>query len=110
MTDRKKLGMAFWASVVLVALLAYPLSFGPACWLVRRNLTSRISVARAYRPIIICTHALPAPIRRLAGWYGGPTSEPTPFAVNMVDELRSVLYADEIIEVQQQRPDDSVSH
>jgi hypothetical protein len=31
--DRKKPGVAFWASVVVVVLLvAYPLSFGPACW------------------------------------------------------------------------------
>jgi hypothetical protein len=29
MTDRKKPGMAFWATVVLVAALAYPLSIGP---------------------------------------------------------------------------------
>jgi hypothetical protein len=34
MTDRKKPGVAFWATVALVAVLAaYPLSFGPACWL-----------------------------------------------------------------------------
>jgi hypothetical protein len=32
MTDRKKPGVAFWATVVVVAVLAYPLSFGPACW------------------------------------------------------------------------------
>jgi hypothetical protein len=31
MTDRKKPGVAFWATVVIVAVLAYPLSFGPAC-------------------------------------------------------------------------------
>jgi len=32
-TDRKKPGMAFWATVVVVVVLvAYPLSFGPACW------------------------------------------------------------------------------
>jgi hypothetical protein len=34
MTDRKKPGVAFWASVVVTAvLIGYPLSFGPACWL-----------------------------------------------------------------------------
>ena len=34
-TDRKKPGVAFWATViVVVVLVAYPLSFGPACWLI----------------------------------------------------------------------------
>jgi hypothetical protein len=33
MTSRKKPGVAFWATVVVtVALILYPLSFGPACW------------------------------------------------------------------------------
>src|SRR5436190_19983779 len=33
MTDRKKPGAAFWATVVVVVgLVGYPLSFGPACW------------------------------------------------------------------------------
>jgi hypothetical protein len=31
--DRKKPGVAFWATaVVVVVLVAHPLSFGPACW------------------------------------------------------------------------------
>ena len=34
MTDRKKPGVAFWATVVLVmVLVGYPLSIGPAVWL-----------------------------------------------------------------------------
>ena len=37
MTDRKEPGVAFWASAVLVAVLAYPLSFGPACWRVPKS-------------------------------------------------------------------------
>jgi hypothetical protein len=33
MTDRKKPGVAFWATVVVVGLpVLYVLSFGPACW------------------------------------------------------------------------------
>ena len=37
MTERKKSGVAFWAAVVLVVLLVgYPLSFGPACWITSR--------------------------------------------------------------------------
>ena len=37
--DRKNPGVAFWASVVLVGILAvaYPLSIGPACWLANRD-------------------------------------------------------------------------
>jgi hypothetical protein len=33
MSSRKQPGVAFWATVVVVVgLMAYPLSFGPACW------------------------------------------------------------------------------
>jgi hypothetical protein len=33
MTDRKKPGVTFWATVVVASLpLLYVLSFGPACW------------------------------------------------------------------------------
>ena len=38
MTARKKPGVALWATVALVVVLvAYPLSFGPACWLASRH-------------------------------------------------------------------------
>jgi hypothetical protein len=37
-SDRKKPGVAFWATVVLVVVLVgYPLSFGPAAWLAIRT-------------------------------------------------------------------------
>jgi hypothetical protein len=40
--DRKKPGVAFWATVVVAAVLvAYPLSFGPACWITARTDTDR---------------------------------------------------------------------
>jgi hypothetical protein len=40
MTDRKKPGVAFWATVLMVAVLVgYPLSFGPACWIATRTHT-----------------------------------------------------------------------
>ena len=38
MTDRKKPSMAFWATMVLVAVVAYLLSTGPAIWLDSRSL------------------------------------------------------------------------
>jgi hypothetical protein len=38
MTSRKKPGVAFWATVALVVvLMAYPVSFGPACWIGSRT-------------------------------------------------------------------------
>jgi hypothetical protein len=36
MTSRKKPGVAFWATVAVFVVLAYPLSFGPACWTMSR--------------------------------------------------------------------------
>ena len=36
-SSRKKPGVAFWATVVLVVVLAYPLSQGPAGWLITRE-------------------------------------------------------------------------
>jgi hypothetical protein len=36
--DDKRSRAAFWATVAMVVLLvAYPLSFGPACWIVSRR-------------------------------------------------------------------------
>ena len=53
MTDRKKPGVAFWAIVVvLVVLVGYPLSFGPACWWFSARQPPGINlVSTAYWPI-----------------------------------------------------------
>jgi hypothetical protein len=59
--DRKKPGVAFWATVVLVMLLvAYPLSFGPACWIANRtDLFDDDDLPAIYRPIgWLCYHSL----------------------------------------------------
>jgi hypothetical protein len=41
--ERKKPGVTFWATVVMVVtLVAYPLSFGPACWLCEKGVLSRM--------------------------------------------------------------------
>jgi hypothetical protein len=37
MTDRKKPGPAFWLTIVLVAVLVYPLSLPQAAWLVSKK-------------------------------------------------------------------------
>ncbi len=53
MTDRKKTGVAFWATVVvIVVLVAYPLSVGPAFWIVSRTSNKLIpTLPQAYWPI-----------------------------------------------------------
>ncbi len=48
MTDRKKPTAGSWMTVALVAaLVAYPLSFGPACWLCGR--TRSLAVVQGHR-------------------------------------------------------------
>ena len=49
---RKKPGVAFWATVVLVvALVGYPLSLGPACWLSSGANAGSGFVSAAYHPM-----------------------------------------------------------
>ena len=56
MTDRKKPSATFWISVALIAaLVGYPLSFGPACWLADRGLIPTTAAVQAYHPL---AHAL----------------------------------------------------
>jgi hypothetical protein len=76
MTDRKKPGLAFWATVALAVVLAYPLSFGPACWLADNGLTSMRTTACIYKPILFAASRGPRPIRGVlrsyAQWPAGP--------------------------------------
>ena len=53
--SRKKPGVAFWATVVAVVLaVAYPLSFGPACWILdSSNLDDGSVVGVTYRPLFL---------------------------------------------------------
>jgi hypothetical protein len=80
MTDRKKPGVAFWATVVLVvALLGYLLSFGPACLLVNQKRVEITTVARIYRPLVrmACGETIfAAPLRRY-GDLGNPNNVAT---------------------------------
>ncbi len=52
MTDRKKPGVAFWATVAMVGLVLYVASFGPACWLVGRGFISSSAASFFYRPVL----------------------------------------------------------
>ena len=69
MTDRKKPGVAFWATVALVVVLAYPLSFGPCAWIVDAAHMSpaiKISMGHFFAPCRWFYRAGPEPVR---GWY-----------------------------------------
>ena len=70
--DRKKPGVAFWTAVALVAVLAYPLSFGPAIWLGRHceyPSAIRDAVIWTYWPITILHADGPKPIHDALDWY-----------------------------------------
>jgi hypothetical protein len=58
MTDRKKPGVAFWATVMVASLAAlYVLSFGPACWIASRTRTDDAAFfSIAYRPMWWAMH------------------------------------------------------
>jgi hypothetical protein len=53
--SRKKPGVAFWATVVVVVALVYVLSFGPVCWINCRTGTCGPLISTAFRPIILAT-------------------------------------------------------
>jgi hypothetical protein len=70
MTDPKKSGVAFWATVVLLALfVAYPLSFGPACWLVSRANAGADWLPFCYGPIISGLAMKPTRLSGTIQWY-----------------------------------------
>jgi hypothetical protein len=51
MTDRKKPGVVFWATVVLVVVVLYFASFGPACWITSHTNVGARAVPSIYRPL-----------------------------------------------------------
>jgi hypothetical protein len=71
MTDRKQPSVAIFATVMLVAVLVlYPLSFGPACWIVDSGeLKPWGSLRNTYWPIHQIVSRLPV-IREAVCWWG----------------------------------------
>jgi hypothetical protein len=77
--------MAFWATVlVVVVLVAYPLSFGPAVWLTARANASHAIVESVYWPILWLEHEGPDSSYYIIRWYG---SIGTPAGEYVVFEL-----------------------
>jgi hypothetical protein len=70
MADRKKPGVAFWATVALVAVLVgYPLSAGPACWLTGRKYFRASTVNSFYRPVL-WSASKAQPLKNALVWWG----------------------------------------
>jgi hypothetical protein len=73
MTSRKKPGVAFWATVVVVVALVYFLSFGPFVWLYHRHLIPDWTVTAAvyvYYPYMLASFGGgPEPFRGVLNWY-----------------------------------------
>jgi hypothetical protein len=72
-SDCKHSSTAFWATVVVVAVLvAYPLSFGPFIWLSDHQLltdgSSLPAVSRVYVPIVLAGR-VSYTFRRTMDWY-----------------------------------------
>jgi hypothetical protein len=52
-SDRKKPTAGFWITVALATVLVgYPLSFGPACWLVSRAAWLQPAFEKAFWPLV----------------------------------------------------------
>jgi hypothetical protein len=68
---QKKPGVAFWATlVVLVVLVAYPLSFGPACWLSDRGNFDFYSIRPFYHSLRRQIWHCPRAIIQALCWWG----------------------------------------
>src|SRR5262245_45494980 len=53
-SDRKKPGVAFWATVMMVVgLVGYPLSIGPAFWITSRTGFGGDAVSVLYQPLLL---------------------------------------------------------
>ncbi len=71
-TSRKQPGVAFWATVVVVVVVVYLLSIGPACWLTSRLDAGVEFVSIVYRPITLffvgSDHGV-SPVGTAIRWY-----------------------------------------
>ena len=79
--ERKQPSVAFWTTmvvVVVVVLVAYPLSLGPACWLCNcEHFNSRL-IWVLYRPVTWAWyHVRPSPASAALVWWCDLIGKPT---------------------------------
>jgi len=66
---KKKPGVAFWGTVVVVCLpIAYVLSFGPACWFSSHTGIGVFALRTVYRPILNAMSSS-RNVAQLCHWY-----------------------------------------
>jgi hypothetical protein len=83
MTSPHKPTAGFWITVALVvAQVGYPLSFGPACWLVDCDLLPADRTRRFFDPILTVIVRSPGPVRHSAMAYCNLLHPPDPFAIS----------------------------
>ena len=71
-SDRKKPGVAFWATVGLAVVLLYVASFGPACWIGTQTNGGRgtdLCLTVFYWPILQARHHGPNRLATVLDWY-----------------------------------------
>src|SRR5262249_32610903 len=71
MTNSKKPGLAFWATVVCLVILGYGVSLGPGCWVTSQTGVGTSVVDVVYRPIILVADACPFSAWGIIQWYSG---------------------------------------
>ena len=98
----KRPGVAFWATVVVVVLLvAYPLSFGPACWLADSGLLPEKPAIHCYRPLIravVYDYPIVGPALH---WYGDALSSRTRFFTALSSMCELVAHRDILGEIEE---------
>jgi hypothetical protein len=75
-SKRSKFENAFSILLVLIAAAAYPLSFGPACWLADHGFISMRATATVYKPLVLLALTGPRRIRCLLRGYAEWQAEP----------------------------------
>jgi hypothetical protein len=69
--QNKRPGVAFWATIMmLVLLVGYPLSFGPACWMTSQLNAGASAIPVAYRPLTwVMSPVANTVVNRVTTWY-----------------------------------------
>jgi hypothetical protein len=97
MTERKP-GGGFWLTITLLAVLLYPLSFGPACWLTARGMIPKPGwTYRAYWPILRLAAQHPkTPIKSVLRWYASAGAPADSVEIEIIWLKAFFAYQDEL--------------